>query len=80
MVARLNDAVTGTTSTQGVGRATGRDRAGATGDGAQCALTSPDGLFEQLTKTVLETALQEETTEHLGYGKRAHRHGLRNHP
>ena len=33
------------------------------------SLTGPDGLLKQLTKTVLETALNEEMTEHLGYGK-----------
>src|SRR6187551_695584 len=33
------------------------------------ALTGPDGLLKQLTKTVLETALNEEITEHLGYEK-----------
>jgi len=34
------------------------------------SLTGPDGLLKQLTKTVLETALNEELTEHLGYEKR----------
>jgi hypothetical protein len=33
------------------------------------SLTGPDGLLMQLTKTVLETALAEELTEHLGYEK-----------
>jgi putative transposase len=33
------------------------------------SLTCPDGLLKQLTKTVLETALNEELTEHLGYEK-----------
>lgn len=33
------------------------------------SLTGPDGLLKQLTKTVLETALNEEITEHLGYAK-----------
>jgi transposase-like protein len=33
------------------------------------SLTGPDGLLKQLTKVVLETALNEEMTEHLGYGK-----------
>src|SRR5689334_18915056 len=33
------------------------------------SLTGPDGLLKQLTKTVIETALQEEMTEHLGYEK-----------
>ena len=32
-------------------------------------LTGPDGLLKLLTKTVLETALEEEMTEHLGYDK-----------
>ena len=30
-------------------------------------LTGPDGLLKVLTKTVLETALEEELNEHLGY-------------
>jgi hypothetical protein len=30
------------------------------------SLTGPEGLLKQLTKTVLETALSEELTEHLG--------------
>ncbi len=29
----------------------------------------PEGLIKQLTKTVLETALDEERTEHLDYEK-----------
>jgi putative transposase len=33
------------------------------------SLTGPDGLLKQLTKTVLETALNEELTEHLGHDK-----------
>jgi transposase-like protein len=33
------------------------------------ALTGPDGLLKQLTKTVLETALTAEITEHLGHSK-----------
>jgi hypothetical protein len=31
------------------------------------SLTGPDGLLKQLTKTVSETALDEELTEHLGH-------------
>src|SRR6201987_4701082 len=31
------------------------------------SLTGPDGLLKQLTKTVLETALNQEMTEHLGH-------------
>jgi transposase-like protein len=33
------------------------------------SLTGPDGLLTQLTKTVLETALNQELTEHLGHDK-----------
>ena len=33
------------------------------------SLTGPGGLLKQLTKTVLETALNEELTEHLGHEK-----------
>jgi putative transposase len=35
------------------------------------ALTGPDGLLKILTKTVLETALDEEMNDHLGYAKHA---------
>jgi transposase-like protein len=37
------------------------------------ALTGPDGLLKQLTKTVLETALAAEMTEHVGHAKHADR-------
>lgn len=33
------------------------------------ALTGPDGLLKQFIKRVLETVLNEEMTEHLGYAK-----------
>ncbi|WP_372482318.1 transposase [Rhodococcus qingshengii] len=33
------------------------------------SLTGPDGLLKQFTKTVLETALNEEMSEHLGHDK-----------
>jgi transposase-like protein len=33
------------------------------------ALTGPQGLLKALTKTVIETALEEELSEHLGYDK-----------
>ena len=33
------------------------------------SLTGPDGLLKQLAKTVLETALNQEITEHLGHEK-----------
>jgi putative transposase len=33
------------------------------------SLTGPDGLLRQFTKSVLETALNEEMTEHLGHEK-----------
>jgi putative transposase len=32
-------------------------------------LVSPNGLLRQVTKNVLETALDAEMTEHLGYDK-----------
>jgi putative transposase len=32
-------------------------------------LTGPDGMLKQFTKTVLETALNEEMVEHLGHQK-----------
>lgn len=35
------------------------------------SLTGPDGLLKALTKTVIETALDEEMSEHLGYDKHA---------
>src|ERR1700691_3458732 len=31
------------------------------------SLTGPDGLLKHLTKTVLETPLNQESTEHLGH-------------
>ncbi len=34
------------------------------------SLTGPDGLLKQLTKSVIEAALGEEMTEHLGYERR----------
>ena len=33
------------------------------------SLTGPDGLLKLLTKSVIETALSEEMTDHLGYEK-----------
>jgi transposase-like protein len=39
------------------------------------ALTGPDGLLGQLTKTVLETALEAEMTEHLGHARHADQPG-----
>src|SRR5690242_6546538 len=39
------------------------------------ALTGPDGWLKQLTKTVLETALNAEMPEHLGHGKHADQPG-----
>ena len=42
------------------------------------SLTGPDGLLKQFTKSVLETALNEEMTEHVGHEKnRAPRVGSR---
>jgi putative transposase len=39
----------------------------ARADGVE--LVGPDGLLSGLTKTVLETALEAEMTEHLGYDR-----------
>ncbi len=39
------------------------------GNAQGLSLTGPDGLLKQFTKTVLETALNEEMTEHLGHDK-----------
>lgn len=39
------------------------------------ALTGPDGLLKQLTKTVLKTALGAEMSEHLGHAKHADQPG-----
>ncbi len=33
------------------------------------ALTGPDGLLKALTKAVVETALEEEMSDHLGYDR-----------
>ena len=38
---------------------------------AGLSLTGPDGLLKVITKTVLETALEEEMSDHLGYDKHA---------
>ena len=38
---------------------------------AGLSLTGPDGLLKQLTKSVIEAALDEELSEHLGYDKHA---------
>src|SRR6478735_3579055 len=38
---------------------------------AGLSLTGPDGLLKQLTKSVIEAALDEEMSEHLGYDKHA---------
>src|ERR1700742_2202661 len=35
------------------------------------SLTGPDGLLKQLTKVVLDAALDQELTEHLGHEKNA---------
>ena|ERR1017187_3447613 len=45
------------------------------------SLTGPEGLLKQLTKTVLETALNQELTEHPGHEKtRPAGAGIRQHP
>ena len=39
-------------------------------DTSETELLGPDGLLSQVTKAVLERALDEELTDHLGYDKR----------
>jgi len=41
------------------------------------SLTGPAGLLKQLTRTVIETALNEEITEHLAYKNNPAGHGGR---
>ena len=60
---------TGLEFTPLIDRAAGSDGVGAAAQGAELSLTGPDGLLKQLTTSVLETALGEEMTEHLGYEK-----------
>src|SRR3954447_25513502 len=43
-------------------------------------LTGPDGLLKVITKTVLESALEEELAEHLGFDKHQGPSGRREHP
>ena len=43
------------------------------------SLTGPDGLLKQFTKNVLETALNEELTEHLGHERNRAEAGRRGH-
>ena len=63
-----DDGDTGRCGEEEAGRAAGSCRAGRE---QGLSRTGPDGLLKQLTKTVLETALSEEMTEHehLGYEK-----------
>src|ERR1700742_4536666 len=60
--------------TEGDGRQLSPEQAAAAAMVAEAkarglSLTGPDGLLKLLTKNVLETALGEEMTEHLGYEK-----------
>jgi putative transposase len=57
-----------------VGRQLSREQAAAAAMVAEAKargleLTGPDGLLKLFTKNVLETALNEEMTEHLGHDK-----------
>jgi hypothetical protein len=44
------------------------------------AMTGPDGILKALTKTVIETALDEEMADHLGYDKHQPEAGARETP
>jgi putative transposase len=50
---------------EGGDRAAGQGRSGSRGED----LTGPEGLLKSITATVLEAALEEEMTEHLGHAK-----------
>ena len=61
-------------SETGIGRQLSPEQAAAAAMVAEAkargpALTGPDGLLKLFTKSVLETALGEEMTEHLGHEK-----------
>jgi len=68
------DLVSSRESDAGSGRVLSPEQAAAAAMVAEArerglALTGPDGLLKLFTKTVLETALNEEMTEHLGHEK-----------
>ncbi len=69
-VSPLKDAARKNTSPSQQELAAARDLVKAARDRG-VALTGPGGLLKALTKTVLETALDEEMNEHLGYDKHA---------
>src|SRR3954464_2954791 len=67
--------VTPRKKTQGEGRQLSAEQAAAAAMVAEAKargleLTGPNGLLKLFTKNVLETALNEELTEHLGHPKR----------
>src|ERR671929_52029 len=69
-----SEAVNSWTKIKKVGRQSSPEQVAAAAMVAQAreqglALTGPDGLLKLFTKTVLETALNEEMTEHLGHEK-----------
>ncbi|MCU1610959.1 MAG: transposase [Pseudonocardiales bacterium] len=69
-----SDAVSSWTKIKKVGRQSSPEQVAAAAMVAQAreqglALTGPGGLLKLFTKSVLETALNEEMTEHLGYEK-----------
>src|ERR671928_745728 len=69
-----SDAVSSWTKIKKVGRQSSPEQVAAAAMVAQAreqglALTGPGGLLKLFTKSVLETALNEEMTEHLGYAK-----------
>src|SRR5919205_3404456 len=69
-----SDAVSSWTKIKKVGRQSSPEQVAAAAMVAQAreqglALTGPGGLLKLFTKNVLETALNEEMTEHLGHAK-----------
>jgi putative transposase len=65
------DAVSSCTKIKKVGRQLSPEQVGCGGDGGPGARAGPGpgGLLKLFTKSALETALNEEMTEHLGYEK-----------
>lgn len=69
-----SDAVSASKQTDGSGRQLSPEQAAAAAMVAQAreqglSLTGPEGVLKLFTKNVLETALNEEMTEHLGHEK-----------
>jgi putative transposase len=69
MTATLNDVMTKKKNTEQSAEAQAAVELVRLASEQGLSLTGPDGLLKQFTKTVIETALNEEMTEHLGHEK-----------